>query len=113
MIITISSQNNSLESAPSLRFGRAPYFIKYNLSDDTWEALQNAAVNERGGAGIAASQFIIDNESNAALSGHFGPNAARVLSQAGIKMISFDETYQTVQSVIDAYKENLLNEVSF
>lgn len=113
MILTISSQSDSLQGMPSLRFGRAPYFIQYNLEDDTWEALQNAAVYERGGAGIAASQFLIDHNSNAALSGDFGPNAARVLSQAGIKMYTFDGSYPSVQSIIVGFKENQLTEVKF
>ncbi|MGI6741876.1 MAG: NifB/NifX family molybdenum-iron cluster-binding protein [Brevefilum sp.] len=111
MIIMISSQNDSLQGVPSLRFGRAPFFIRYDLEDTAWAAHSNAAVNERGGAGVAASQFAIDQKVDAVLSGSFGPNAARVLSEAGIKMYVFDDTYSSVQAVVDGFVDNLLDEV--
>lgn len=111
MILMISSEGDSLQSNPSLRFGRAPYFIAYNTEDDTSEVHSNEAVFAGGGAGVAASQFLIDHKASAALSGAFGPNAARVLSAAGIKMLTFDGTYKTIQSVINGFKENLLIEV--
>lgn len=111
MILMISSNGETLESQPSLRFGRAPYFIQFDLEEDTWQAHTNEAVHERGGAGVASTQFLVDHKANAALSGSFGPNAFSALSAAGIKMWSFDGSYETVQSVIDAYKDNRLVEV--
>ena len=112
MILMISSNGETLGSQPSLRFGRAPYFIQYDLEQNTWEAHPNEAVHERGGAGVASTQFLIDHKANAALSGSFGPNAFHALSSAGIKMWSFDGSYETVQSVIDGFKENRLEEVA-
>jgi len=110
MIIMISSQGNTLQSQPSLRFGRSPFYIKYNLSDDAWSAHKNEAVKESSGAGVAASQYIINHQASTVLSGRFGPNAQRALSYSGIKMLTFDETYETIQSVIDGYKSNRLKE---
>lgn len=110
MTIIISSQGNTLQSQPSLRFGRTPIFIKYDLEDNAWEALDNPGVSQSGGAGVSASQFLIDQNASTALSGRFGPNAHRVLKAADIRMVTFDETYPTVLSVIDAFKANQLNE---
>jgi predicted Fe-Mo cluster-binding NifX family protein len=111
MIVTISSQSDNLDAQPSLRFGRAPYFIKYDLQNGNWEAINNEAVFQSGGAGVAASQLLIDNKTSAALSGSFGPNAHRALSSAGIKMYTFDDSYKTIEEVIEAFKSNKLNEI--
>lgn len=108
MKIIISSQGETLESQPSLRFGRAPFYIEYDLSNDEWEAYMNEAVKESSGAGVVASQFIIDHHPSAVISGRFGPNAQRTLSFAGVKMFSFDETYETVKAVIEGYKSDRL-----
>jgi len=108
MILLISSKGETLQSQPNLRFGRAPFFIEFNLSDDAWTAHRNDAVKESSGAGVAASQFIINRHASAAISGRFGPNAQRALSYADIKMLTFDETYETIQSVIEGYKSNRL-----
>ena len=110
MILMISSQGNTLQSQPSLRFGRAPFYIEYNLSDDVWKPHKNEAVKESSGAGVAASQYIINHHASIVISGRFGPNAQRALSFAGIKMLTFDETFETIQSVIEGYKLNQLNE---
>lgn len=111
MIIVISSQGDHLNSQPSLRFGRAPFFIKVETEDDTWEAIQNHAVFESGGAGVAASQLLIDNNTQAAVSGSFGPNANRALASAGVKMFTFDASYTTVEQVLNDFKGNKLHQV--
>ena len=73
MIIIITSQSKDLESQPNPQFGRTPYFIKYNLESDEWEALENPAQKEPGGAGIAAAQFVIDNNAKAVVSRKLRP----------------------------------------
>ena len=110
MIILISSEGENIESQPCTRFGRTPYFIKYNLDDNSWEPIQNKATMESGGAGVAASQLLIDHKVSAALSGRFGPNAHRALSSAGIQMFTFDGSYQSVQNVIEGFKNKQLKE---
>ena len=111
MLIMISSEGKTLESQPSIRFGRAPNFIKVNLNEDHWEAYQNPAIDQRGGAGVKAAQFMLDQKITHVLTGRFGPNAHQALSAAGIKMITFDSSCNTVSEVIEAFKNNLLTEV--
>ncbi len=112
MPIMISSEGKTLESQPSLRFGRAPNFIKYNLEEDTWEAYQNSATEQRGGAGVMASQFMLDQNITHVLTGHFGPIAHQALSAAGIKMMTFDSKFNTVNEVIEAFRNDLLTEIN-
>lgn len=112
MIIMISSQGENLQSQPNLRFGRTPFFIRYDLEADTWDSLPNSATGASGGAGVSAAQLLINQKASAALSGRFGPNANQALSSAGIKMFTFDASCQTVEDVINRYKNNDLKESS-
>ena len=111
MILMISSEGDHLESQPCHRFGRAPYFIQFDLSEKTWKAHSNEAVHERGGAGVASTQFLVDHKADVVVSGRFGPNAYRALSSAGVQLFAFDARYETVQQVIEAYKNQELIEV--
>jgi predicted Fe-Mo cluster-binding NifX family protein len=111
MILMISSDGKTLKSQPNPRFGRAETFIKYDLQDDSWVALDNPAVSQAGGAGVAASQFLANQNATTAISGHFGPNAYRALSAAGVKMLTFNNSYKTIEEVIQAFKRNELEEV--
>ena len=104
MILMISSHGDTLESQPNPRFGRTPIFILFNLDEDTWEALENPAITAQGGAGVAASQFLIDHGAQVAISGRFGPNAHQALNAAGIKMLTFDDNHDTINLVVEAFK---------
>lgn len=111
MIMIITSQGNTFESEPSRRFGRSPVFIRYDLESDKWEALNNPAISEPGGAGVAASQYVIDQQASIVISGRFGPNAFRVLEAAEIQMFTFGINCSTVRDVIEAYKHDSLKRV--
>lgn len=109
MKIMISSHGDTLQSQPNLRFGRTETFILCNLDEDSWEVFDNPAVTASGGAGVAAAQFLIDHSTKVAISGRFGPNAHQALSAAGIKMLTFNDSHDTILSVIEAYRNNDLH----
>jgi predicted Fe-Mo cluster-binding NifX family protein len=111
MILIISSTGKTLESPPNPRFGRSGLFIKYHLEDDNWETLKNPAVSQSSGAGVAASQFLVNQNADVAISGRFGPNAHRALDSANIKMYIFDPSNKTIKEVVEAYKQNALEAV--
>lgn len=108
MLLMITSQDKDLQSQPNPQFGRTPYFIKYNLENDDWEALENAAQSESGGAGVAASQFVINHQVSAVISGRFGPNAYHALKAAGLELWTFEPDCVSVEQVIEQYKKGLL-----
>ena len=108
MILIISSCGKTLESPPNPRFGRSEFFIKYNLEDNSWEALENPAASQSGGAGVAASRFLVNQHADIAISGRFGPNAYRALSSANIEMLTFNNTIKNITQVIEAYRQNQL-----
>lgn len=112
MIILISSNDCSLTCRVNTRFGRTPWFIKYDTDDGTWNALSNPAISQRGGAGVAAVQFAIDQNVQAVISGNFGPNAHKALSSGGIEMFTFDSDQAIVQEVIQSFQAGNLKKVA-
>ncbi len=111
MIIMISAQGNELSSQVSARFGRTPWFIRYDTQAETWQAFENQAVSQRGGAGISSAQFLAEKGVQAAVSGAFGPNAHQALSAGSIKMFTFDNDQQTVSEIVEAFAAGTLQEV--
>ncbi len=104
--IAISSEGKDLSACLDPHFGRAAYFILYDLETDQWEALANPAADEARGAGIAAATFLVEKGVEAVITGHCGPKAFSVLKAAGIKVASAPG--QTVEEVVRAAKEGCL-----
>jgi predicted Fe-Mo cluster-binding NifX family protein len=102
--IVITSTGNSLESPVDPRFGRAAYFIVYDLETGkhvTHDNLQN--LNAAQGAGIQAAQTVAKLGAEWLLTGHCGPKAFQVLSSAGIQIAVGIEG--TVAEAIENFKE--------
>jgi predicted Fe-Mo cluster-binding NifX family protein len=108
MILFISSLGNSIGDQVSGRFGRCPWFIRYDSQDESWRGLQNSAPSQAHGAGVAAAQFLIDNGCQVAISGRFGPNAQQTLSAAGIEMLNFENESLKVSNVIELWRDEKL-----
>ncbi|HRX57307.1 MAG TPA: NifB/NifX family molybdenum-iron cluster-binding protein [Eubacteriales bacterium] len=73
------------------RFGRCEAFAVADTETQKIAYMQNAAQSAAGGAGIAAAQQLIDAGVKGVLTGNLGPNAFRVLSEAGIKAYCIGE----------------------
>jgi len=108
MILIISSQQADINSPVDHRFGRAQCLIKVDTDTDQWEAITNPGVNQRGGAGVAAAQLVVNHKAQVVISGDFGPNASSALKAAGIQMMLFGAGVTTVQEAIDHYKQGKL-----
>lgn len=67
-------------------FGRTQYFLVYNTETLQKTFLANAAATAQGGAGIQASQFVVDQGTNALLVPMIGKNAADVLKDSGVDL---------------------------
>ncbi len=110
MIILISALTANFDSPMSSRFGRAPWFIRFDTEKTSWEAIENTGPDQPGGAGVATTQLLIDREAEAIISGRFGPNAKQALQEAGIKMYSVDADRLAVDEVIKQYQSGELTE---
>lgn len=87
MRILVTSTGDSLESEVDPRFGRAKKFILYETDDSSFSVIDNQQnVEAMQGAGVQASQTIVNSGAETLITGNCGPNAFRILSEAGIKV---------------------------
>ncbi len=89
MKIAISTSGESLDSALDSRFGRAPRFLLYDLDSSSASLVENdVSCNLSQGAGIQAADTVARAGAGVVVTGHCGPKAFRVLSEAGIKVFT-------------------------
>ncbi len=86
MKIAIPVNDKFLESGVCESFGRAPYFLIYDIKSKESDFLENSAAVSRGGAGIKAAQLIADRKVSALLAPRCGDNAADILKAANIRL---------------------------
>jgi predicted Fe-Mo cluster-binding NifX family protein len=87
MKIAISAAGPSLEDPVDPRFGRCACFLIIDTGTLEFEVIENSSKNLSGGAGIEAAQRVANQGVTHVLTGRCGPNAEKVLSAAGIKIV--------------------------
>ncbi|NMA16621.1 MAG: dinitrogenase iron-molybdenum cofactor biosynthesis protein [Erysipelotrichia bacterium] len=107
MKIAIPVENKSLDSNVCLSFGRAPYFLFYNVETKESNFVVNSAAAVTGGAGIKAAQTIVDNKANVLLVTQLGENAASVLKAADIKI--YQAKNASVKENLDDFTDDKLS----
>lgn len=89
MKIAVTSTGNELISQMDPRFGRAKYFVIVDPQTLEYEVKENKQnLNLPQGAGIQAAKIVADHKADVLISGNCGPKAFRVLSAAGIKVVT-------------------------
>jgi predicted Fe-Mo cluster-binding NifX family protein len=106
MKIMITSTGPNLDAEIEPRFGRCRYFVIVDPDTMEFESLENTSAMAGGGAGISAAQSIASKGVEAVLTGNCGPNAYRVLSSAGIKVIT--GVTGKVKDAVENYKSGKL-----
>jgi len=110
MKVAVSSSGTSLDSSVDSRFGRCPYYIIYDTDTDKFEYVSNESRQAMSGAGIQASQFLVNKKVEAVISGNIGPNSYRVLPKKIIVVIG--SVAGTVKDAIERFKKNELKGTS-
>ena len=111
MKIALTCTDKEIEAEVDQRFGRSPYFLLYELDDDSFEFVENTqSLNLPQGAGIQSAKTVVDNGAKAVLTGHCGPNAFTALSKADVKI--FVNVKGKIKDVIRAYKEGKLQQAT-
>ncbi len=87
MRIAIPVIENKKDTKISTSFGRSPYYLIYDLQENITQYIVNTAKDAQGGAGIKASQIIIDNKADVVITPQCGNNAYEVLKEAGIEVL--------------------------
>lgn len=103
MKVCVTASEKSLDAQLDPRFGRCKYFIIIDPETLQFEAIDNVAAAAMHGAGIQASQIVIEKGVETILTGNVGPNAYQVLSTAGIKIIT--GATGTIKEVVEKYKK--------
>ncbi len=107
MKIAIPVDEKNLESNVCVSFGRAPYFLVYDVETKESVFIDNSAASSKGGAGIKAAQTIVDNKADVLLTPRCGQNAADVIKSANIKI--YKTIAGSVKDNIDAFTANKLS----
>ncbi len=112
MKIAATTQNGGLGDVIVPQFGRAPSFtiVEYDGEVKSVEVIQNPACMQPSGAGIMASQILVDRGVKVLLTGNVGPKAMSVLQSAGIKIYRADGL--TVEEAIKRFASGLLEEIT-
>jgi len=103
MRIAVTAQGGQLTSELDPRFGRAKWFVMVDTDTDETDAIDNSqGVNASSGAGITSGQRVAEAGAQVVITGHCGPNAERVLSQAGVRIV--ERTGGTVAEAVEWFK---------
>lgn len=109
MKICISSTGQNENSQVSPIFGRCPYFVIYDEKEEKFEVIENDSWQAPRGAGIAATQKLVDLGCQVLITGNVGPNAFYALQAAGIKVMA-GVLGKTIKQVLKEYREGKLSE---
>ena len=107
MKLAVSANGSDLDSQLDPRFGRCAFFLVINPDDMSFEAFENAAEGQGGGASIQAAQFLAAEEVDAVITGNCGPNAVQTLSAAGVDIFPA-QMGGTVRKVVERFKKGKL-----
>lgn len=100
--ICVSATGSSIDSQVDPRFGRCTYFVIADTDTMDCQYLPNAAYESPHGAGIQAAQVVANQKVQVVITGMVGPNAYRVLSAAGIEVIT--GVRGSVRDAIERYR---------
>jgi predicted Fe-Mo cluster-binding NifX family protein len=106
MKIVVTADGSDLDAQVSPFFGRCPTHLFVDTDTLECEAIANPAATARGGAGIHAAQFVVEQGARAVITGNVGPNAYQVLRSANVPIYRTGEG--TVRQAVEAYKAGAL-----
>ncbi len=112
MIVAATTLKGGIEDTITPQFGRAATFTIVEISGEeivNSRVIENAAASRPSGAGIAASQTLIDSGVEILLTGNVGPKAMNVLRSAGIRIYRADG--MTVKKAVERLLNGDLEEI--
>lgn len=110
MKICVSASSNTLDANVDPRFGRCPYFVIVDSETMESEVVSNDSTNAAHGAGIQAAQTVANSGATVVITGNVGPNAFKVLSATGIKIIT--GVSGSIKEAVEKYKNGELQETT-
>ncbi len=80
-------KGDNLEAQMDTRFGRCAWFVVVDTDTMEFEAFENTAAQQSGGAGSAAAQIVGQTSAEAIVGANYGPTATMALQAGGITML--------------------------
>ena len=112
MRIAISAGGEGLESQIDVRFGRCPKYVIVEIEGKKIKSsrtIDNTAMMQGGGAGIAAAQLMGNEKVEAVITGNMGPNAFNVLNQLNIKVY---QAAGIIKNIVQQFIDGKLTKLS-
>lgn len=110
MKMCVSASSGSMDANVDPRFGRCPYFVIVDSETMEFSAVLNDSTNAAHGAGIQAAQTVANMGVKMVITDNVGPNAFKVLSAAGIKIVI--GASGSIKEAVEKYKNGQLQEIS-
>lgn len=111
MKIALSTSGENLQSQLDLRFGRCKYFYIYDLDNKHGYIIENQGLKANEGAGIVASQQLVEENIDVIITGNLGPNAFNIIEKADI--VAYKANEGNLNEVLDKYNNNILEEIKY
>lgn len=112
MRIAATTLNGGIDDIITPQFGRTASFtiLDYDGEIGNVEIVENRAASQSSGAGITASQMLVDKKVEVLLTGNVGPKALNVLRSAGIRIFRADGL--RVREAVEKFARGELEEIS-
>lgn len=110
MKVIVPTESKTLDAQVCPSFGRTPFYVLFDTNDNSHKFLDNAAAASQGGAGIKASQMLVDNGADVVITYRCGENAANVLKAADVKMYKAEDG--SLEQNFEKFKEGKLSLLS-
>jgi len=90
VIIAVASEGETMEADVSLLAARGPYFLIFDSEGELVEAVENPYKDNRGGAGVAAANFLAGKNVTIVIAGNFGNKMIAALKAKEIDYFEFE-----------------------
>ncbi len=113
MKIAVSTGNGGMDDTVTPVFGRCGSFTIVDIEGNEikgHKVVPNQAARSPSGAGVQASQTVLNEGAEVVITGNIGPNSMVILKQASIRVFSSAGT--KVEEAVKAFIEGKLQEIS-
>ena len=112
MKIAIPMEKKDIKDEICISFGRSQYYLIFDTESKKSVFIENTAAQSAGGAGIKASQLIVDSGAKVVITPRCGKNAADILIEANIDIYK-SENISAIENIEKYLAKRLepLNEI--
>jgi predicted Fe-Mo cluster-binding NifX family protein len=107
-------QNEGLDSKISPHFGKSPYFILIDLTENrptSWSVVENPGEKTDKKKGIEAAHLLIEHKADVVLANEVGEGPYHVLRDSSIRILELDAKSE-IKQVLDAFMRKELRSLA-